>query len=471
MFREKIEQLQSMIANNVECRADGSLVHSSTHSWVRFAWVWPFMFTLLLAVAGGMALFATPHTANERWAIVGLVVALAAGYFFTLRGRYGKLRTPRLAILGLFVEFGLTIVAIYVDPIFTLLGFILPGLIYQILSPRWAVVPTIVLIACLFGIPSYQAGDPAWHNPGELVLIVVVIVFSLFLAFHIDSIIEQSRERQRLVEELTATREALAEREREAGIMQERSRLAREIHDTLAQGFTSIVMHLEAAEQFLDDGQQEARVSHHLNQARLIARDSLGEARRLVRALRPASLDEASLPEALARLAARTSEETGIDVQASTTGEPRRLDPDVEVGLLRVAQEALTNARKHSGAGQICLVLSFLEGEVMLEVSDDGVGFDPTNLRLATPSDFSGGFGLTAMRERVEQLGGAIMVEGAPGQGASIVAAVPTRCPEEVAAADDLALDAVASDDSNSSDGDPAKDAETANASLAGRAV
>ncbi|HLI52600.1 MAG TPA: sensor histidine kinase [Thermomicrobiaceae bacterium] len=416
--------------NNAECRADGSLTHTSTHSWVRYAWVWPVMFTMLLGVAGSIALFGSHHSPAQRWAIAGLVIALAAGYFFTLRGRYGSHQIRKLAIAGLFLEIGLTLVAIYVDPIFTLLGFILPGLIYQILSPRWSIVPTIVVISALFAIPSYKAGDPVWRDPEELLLIVVIVVFSLFLAFHIDSIIEQSRERQRLVEELTETRAALAEREREAGIMQERSRLAREIHDTLAQGFTSIVMHLEAADQFLDDEPHDSRVGHHLDQARLIARDSLGEARRLVRALRPVSLDEASLPEALARLAARSTRESGIDVRASTTGEPRRLHPDVEVGLLRVAQEALANARKHSGAGQIQIILSFLEGEVMLEVSDDGVGFDPANLRLATPSDFSGGFGLTAMRERVEQLGGAIMVEGTPGQGASIVAAIPTRCPE-----------------------------------------
>ncbi len=216
----------------------------------------------------------------------------------------------------------------------------------------------------------------------------------------------------------------LLEQARQAAVLEERQRLAREIHDTLAQGFTSIVMHLEAAEGALSD--DLATVQHHLEQARSTARESLEEARRLVWALRPQHLEQASLPEALARVVTRWSHESGIAAEVTTTGTPTPLHPEVEITLLRAAQEALANVRKHARARQVAVTLSYMDDLVVLDVQDDGAGFDPARLWEQCADQPAGGFGLQAMRERVAQLGGRLLIESAPGEGTTLVVEVPT---------------------------------------------
>jgi signal transduction histidine kinase len=212
---------------------------------------------------------------------------------------------------------------------------------------------------------------------------------------------------------------------RQAGVLRERQRMAHEIHDTLAQGFTSIVMNLEAAEG--DVPPSSTRAQHHLDQARLTARESLTEARRLVWALRPEPLENASLPEALGRLAQRWSEESGISAGATTTGTPCPLPSEVEAMLFRVAQESLNNARKHAeGASRVALTLSYMGETVALDVRDDGAGFDPAReYGKARRDRDSGGFGLKGMRERVEGVGGFLSVESAPGEGSTLTVELP----------------------------------------------
>jgi signal transduction histidine kinase len=210
---------------------------------------------------------------------------------------------------------------------------------------------------------------------------------------------------------------------RKAGILGERQRLAREIHDTLAQGFTSIVMNLEAAEGALPkEVPVEGRTRWHLDQARFTARESLTEARRLVWALRPEALDNASLPEALAQLAARWADSSGVEASANVTGTPRRIPAEAEVTLVRMAQEALANVLKHARASRVVMTLSYMSDLVALDVIDDGVGFDPEDERADTPE---GGFGLNAMRDRIGQLGGSLTIESAPGEGTTLVAELP----------------------------------------------
>ena len=216
----------------------------------------------------------------------------------------------------------------------------------------------------------------------------------------------------------------LVEQAQQAGVSQERQRLAHEIHDTLAQGFTSIVMHLEAAEGVLPP--DSSPVQQYLEQARSIARDSLAEARRLMWALRPESLERSSLPEALADLAGRWSGEGSATATTSVIGTPHSLTPEIEVTLLRVAQEALTNCRKYAQASQVVITLSYLNNLVTLNVQDDGVGFDPAQLSTTEPgAQSTGGFGLMGMRERVEQLRGTLLVESAPGRGTTLMVAIP----------------------------------------------
>ena len=197
----------------------------------------------------------------------------------------------------------------------------------------------------------------------------------------------------------------------------ERSRLAREIHDTLAQGFAGIVTQLQAAEQAPDDADRR----RHTDAAIALARDGLAEARRSVRALRPVALDGTRLTDAVAHVARDWSRRSGIPVHVRADGLDRPLPTDAEVALLRTAQEALVNIERHARAHRVDLVIRYGAHEARLEIRDDGEGFDPARPR----PDGDGGFGLVAMRERIEAVAGALVVESEPGRGTAIRAEVP----------------------------------------------
>jgi signal transduction histidine kinase len=214
----------------------------------------------------------------------------------------------------------------------------------------------------------------------------------------------------------------LVEEGRQIGVLAERQRLAREIHDTLAQGFTSIVMHLEAAEQALPANPQTAL--GHINWARGTARESLAEARHVVWALRPEILEGVSLLDAIERLATRWSEESSVNTSTDIIGTPRPLPTHAEAILLRATQEALANVRKHAHARNVAVTLSYMVDMVALDVRDDGVGSDPAQAHQDN-GNVAEGFGLTAMRERVEQQGGKMIVESAPGDGTTLVVELP----------------------------------------------
>jgi len=206
---------------------------------------------------------------------------------------------------------------------------------------------------------------------------------------------------------------------REAGVLDERQRMAREIHDTLAQGLTGIVTQLQAAERAAGQTPGDpASWRRHLNAATRLARESLTEARRSVDALRPSPLECGRLSEALADVAARWSAVNGTPVQVTVTGTARPIEPEAEFALLRAAQEALANVARHANATRVGLTISYMENEVALDVRDDGVGFDPGLT--------DRGFGLVAMRQRIAALSGTLQVESEPGNGTAISACVPT---------------------------------------------
>jgi signal transduction histidine kinase len=198
--------------------------------------------------------------------------------------------------------------------------------------------------------------------------------------------------------------------------------MAREIHDTLAQGLTGIVTQLQAAEQAVARTPGEPTGwRRHVSAATRLARESLSEARRSVDALRPEPLEGGRLSEALAGVAERWSGLNGIPVEVTTTGTTRPIDPEAEFALLRAAQEALANVARHAHATRVGLTISYMENEVALDVRDDGVGFDP-----AVPERLDRGFGLIAMRQRIAALSGTLQVESEPGGGTAISACVPT---------------------------------------------
>ena len=203
---------------------------------------------------------------------------------------------------------------------------------------------------------------------------------------------------------------------RDAAIVAERNRIARDIHDTLAQGFTGIIVQLEAAEDATARGfAREAK--EHLARARDLARESLNEARRSVHALRPRALDGAGLGDALAKLFEKMTRGTGLQSEFSVVGQPIALPPDWEENLFRVGQEIVTNALRHAHAHRFTARIVFLPDAVRLDLRDDGRGFDPK-----AKSD---GFGLVGIRERVEAMGGQVTVRSAPGEGTLILLTLP----------------------------------------------
>ncbi|GAA2379247.1 sensor histidine kinase [Nonomuraea africana] len=202
---------------------------------------------------------------------------------------------------------------------------------------------------------------------------------------------------------------------RQTGVTGERSRLAREIHDTVAQGLAGIVTQLEAAEEAANDAEALRR---RLAVARNLARENLSEVRRSLDNLRPGPLTGTTLPEALSALVSGWSAVNESPATLTVTGTARLLHPEVEVAVYRAVQEALANVARHAGARKTGVTLSYMEDVVVADIRDDGVGFTP-------PEAGGAGFGLTAMRQRVVRLAGDVEVESAPGQGTAISVTIP----------------------------------------------
>jgi signal transduction histidine kinase len=256
----------------------------------------------------------------------------------------------------------------------------------------------------------------------------------------IDDLSEANRKLEATLAENAGLHAQLLTQAREAGILDERQRMAREIHDTIAQGLTGIITQLQAAEQAGDDLTERRR---HFNAAVRLARESLTEARRSVDALRPEPLERArGFGDALAGVAERWSALHGVTVEIATTGTPRPLPKETEVVLLRTAQEALANVAKHAAATRVWLTLSYMDCEVALDVRDDGRGFDPAGLggvadggSATGGTTTGGGFGLVAMRQRVEGQCGTLQVESEYGAGTVISVCVPASPPDPAAPA------------------------------------
>ncbi|MSU73368.1 MAG: sensor histidine kinase [Opitutus sp.] len=202
-------------------------------------------------------------------------------------------------------------------------------------------------------------------------------------------------------------------------VIAERNRIAREIHDTMAQGFAGISVQLEVLNDRLPGAPEKLR--RHLDLARELVRTSLDEARRSVWNLRAQALEEAGLAHALSRLDQQLSDGSNVTFELRVDGTPRTLLADVENNLLRIGQEAITNATRHAGAKRVSLTLSYLTDGVCLVVSDDGKGFDPERVR---PSS-RGGFGLAGIRERAEAIHASLTIIPESAGGTRLELLVP----------------------------------------------
>jgi len=279
---------------------------------------------------------------------------------------------------------------------------------------RWAIGITVSLTVSFLLLYLLLYPSENWF------IIVVIIFVLLFIAaligYFISALIGQSMERQRLLDELTQTRASLLKAEREAVVLAERQRLARDIHDTLAQGFTGVVLNLEAASRALKKDNVDPALEH-IEHARSLAQAGLAEARLSVRALRPEALQQADLGNALQALLRKAEASGTLRTRFVSAGDKIPLPGEVESELLRIAQEGVTNILKHAGAQQVELSLAFGADSISLLIADDGAGFDPRA--------HHDGFGLLGMRERAERIGGRLLVTSMPTQGTRVETVIP----------------------------------------------
>ncbi|GAA1580159.1 sensor histidine kinase [Actinoplanes couchii] len=356
------------------------------------------VYFLVVAVALSIAIFLVDGSSLALLAVLGMAVLyVAVARSMILKDRQG---TPALLVsTGFLILFG---VAVAGAQIATWLMFGVIPLFFMLVTLRSAVVLVAVanVIPVVLQIRRAGLDDIVIH----LVIAAVSTAAGLCMGVWITRMAEQSSQRAELIAELEASRAELARLSHEAGVAAERNRLAGEIHDTLAQGFTSIITLVQAVDPALRD--------ERLALAVRTAKENLAESRAMVAALSPSALTSASsLPLAVRRATVRFTEESGVPCSFRTTGDERTLPTRAEVVLLRAAQESLTNIRRHAAAREATVVLAYTPSSVRLVVRDDGRGFDVFK---------EAGFGLTGMRARATEAGGALTIRSTPDSGTTL---------------------------------------------------
>lgn len=311
----------------------------------------------------------------------------------------GVLWISALTLVWVALVFLVPEAAYLVFPLFFLYLHVLPPTI----GPVAVVAATIVAIVAL--------GLHGGFTLGGVIGPLVGAGVALLIGLGYRALAREAAERETLLAELLATRDRLAASEREQGVLSERSRLARELHDTVAQGLSSIRLLLFAAEQ----ADPDRPGIEHVRLARETAADALAETRRFIRELTPPSLDR-GLGSALRRLGDQWTRD-GLTVTV-TAARDDRIPMDEQTALLRIAQGALANVAQHAGAANVRVALDVDASQVRLVVADDGSGFDPAAARAVAASTDS--FGLRAIQERVDQLGGDLLIDSAPGRGTTL---------------------------------------------------
>lgn len=321
------------------------------------------------------------------------------------------------------------------------------------LTRRWSYV---VLLTTSVTLAGSQSGGLPPDSRLQLALFiallcvnaVIVILMSNAAAHELhvaqkrdETIIDLKQTRERLEHALAENAQLQAKLVRqahEAGAHEERERLALEIHDTIAQDITGIITQLEAVTGHTSDAAAE-RIEH----AARLARNALGEARRSVQGLLPSQLGDNGLAESLSQMTDDWSAAQGVHAEFLVTGVSRPVHRDVEAAIVRVAQEALTNVAKHARATRVGVTLSYTEEDLVLDVRDDGIGFDPdpdldhdpdhddyVAAERAHPRQYAGGVGIHGIRQRAAKLAGELVIEGEPQQGTALCLRVPAACHE-----------------------------------------
>ncbi|MFI7062558.1 sensor histidine kinase [Kribbella sp. NPDC050124] len=388
--------------------------------WMRTLIGWHIVFWVLLAMTFAVSFSADFSTGRRIVYTIAIVVAGATYQFVGLPAITSRRRSQSYSYRIVLIACLMVLVALYPQSVF--LMFIASAQMWLLCERiREAAAFSVLLVVGVGTAQLWSAGwgwDAFWSI---LPWMAVSLVVSLLFGIWIERVITQSEQRAELIRELQSARDELAEAHHSAGVMAERERMAREIHDTLAQGMTSIVMLAQTAAVELQRGGTDGAAAR-LAAIEDTARENLAEARALVAAFTPVALSEATLTEVLRRQAERFAAETGVDVRVSLDlpdEEVAALPQAQQVVLLRSAQEALANVRKHAAATQVLITLGISDDGVWIEIRDDGTGF--------TPSAAEFGYGLAAMRGRVEESGGSVQVESAPGQGTRVQVLIPAE--------------------------------------------
>ncbi len=321
------------------------------------------------------------------------------------------------------------IAAVAVSPEFVWMAFLLWLLAGHLLPLRWGLVFSGVVFAVVVVGPIVHHGVTSYANIfGPL----IGGIFAFGISRGYVQLLRDAAERERLLDSLTRAQhemaglqDELALAQREAGAVAERTRISRDIHDTVAQGLSSIrlLAHAGAARS------TDAEAARTLTQLEGLAGDSLADVRRIVAALAPAELDQSGLADALERMLERTQKEAGVRCELHVDESLPTLPTPVEVALLRTAQSALANVRLHAQASRVVVSLIDDDGSVRLDIIDDGVGFDLPRWERDVESG-SSSYGLRFIRARLRELGGGLDIESAPGEGTAISVSVPIH-PEQ----------------------------------------
>ncbi|MFC5835816.1 sensor histidine kinase [Nonomuraea insulae] len=350
--------------------------------------------------------------------VLALALFAAAWHWLLVTARPGWIARPWVVLVYFAVLLAAVAALVRIDTVFTVTGVGTFLQCFTLLPGLWAYGGVAATVGVLVAARPADGRTPVELLASFVVGVLIASMTGLIIhtiADQNERLTETGLKLAALAEENANLQARLLTQAREAGVLGERQRMAREIHDTIAQSLTAILTQLEALGDVPLGDVPEAR--GRLDTVRALAKESLTEARRSVQALRPAPLEDAQLAAALSGIAERWSLASGVPASVSVTGDPRPLHTEVESTLLRVAQEALANVAKHASAGRVGLTLSYMEDVVALDVRDDGAGF--------VRERASNGFGLVAMRQRVTRLAGAFELETAPGQGTGISATVP----------------------------------------------
>ncbi|EGD56454.1 sensor histidine kinase [Gordonia neofelifaecis] len=388
---------------------------SSDHRTDRYAeWGGHVLFVTLLAIGLRQALAGqAPIAVGGDVAVVVGTVVVGGWYLFgaiTVTRRKPSVRAGW--VLALTAGW---VALVLLSPGFVWVAFVLAMLCWRFLTIPLSVVAEIVIAATSVSATLLHTPD---IGIGGIIGPVIGICTAAAVTEVYGRVSRMVDERDDLIGDLIATRERLAQQEREAGTLAERERLGDEIHDGTGQALASIVLLLRAATS--PDTPEDQR-GLQIETALDTAQTALAESRRFLRGLHGSDLEPDGLTDALSRAAAQQSV-AGLPTVFEVHGTPQELPAQARHALLRVAQESLTNVAKHAEARRAVITLTHLPGEIYLDVSDDGRGFDPGAV---DADEHSGsGRGLHTMRRRMSEAGGTVTVESRPGDGAVVHARI-----------------------------------------------